>query len=174
MPRSSSATAQPAMARVLVPRPDAGAFPDVKPNNFVDTHVLAKLKRLNLPPAALADDATFLRRASLDVTGELPTPDEVRKFLADTAPDKRAKKIDELLARPGHAALWTLKFCDLLKAADFGVYADALSLEADAPRFQAWVRARLAENTPYDVFVERILLGDQPRGPHAGASTRRR
>jgi hypothetical protein len=156
--------AQPAMARVLVPRPDAVAFPDVKPNNFVDGHVLAKLKQLNLPPAPLADDATFLRRAHLDVTGELPTPDEVRKFLPDTSAGKRAKKIDELLARPGHAALWTLRFCDLLKAADYGVYADALSLEADAPRFQEWVRARLAENTPYDQFVERILLATSREG----------
>ena len=156
--------AQPAMARVLVPRPDSGAFLDVKPNNFVDTHVLAKLKQLNLPPAALADDATFLRRVHLDVTGELPTPEEVQKFLADIGADKRRRKIDELLTRPGHAALWTLKFCDLLKAADYGVYADALSLEHDAPRFQAWVSARLAENTPYDVFVERILLATSREG----------
>jgi hypothetical protein len=156
--------AQPVLARVLVPRPDASAFPDVKPNNFVDTHVLAKLKRLNLPPAAPADDATFLRRVHLDVAGELPTPEEVTRFLADASADKRAKKIDELLARPGHAALWTLKFCDLLKAADYGVYADALSLEHDAPRFQEWVRARLAENTPYDQFVERILLATSREG----------
>jgi len=156
--------AQPAMARVLVPRPSTIAFPVVKPNNFVDTYILAKLKQLNLPPAALADDATFLRRVHLDVTGDLPTPEEIQTFLADTSPDKRAKKIDELLARPGHAALWTLKFCDLLKAADYGVYADALSLEHDAPRFQEWVRARLAENTPYDVFVERILLATSREG----------
>jgi hypothetical protein len=156
--------AQPAMARVLVPRPDTTPFPDAKPNNFVDAHILAKLKRMNLPPAAITDDATFLRRVHLDATGELPTPDEVRAFLADTAADKRAKKIDELLARPGHADLWTLKFCDLLKAADFGVYADALSLEADAPRFQAWVRARLGENMPYDVLVERILLATSREG----------
>ncbi len=154
----------PAAARVLVPRPAAAPFPDVKANNFIDTQVLAKLKRLNLPSAAVCDDATFLRRVHLDVTGELPTPDEVRKFLADTAPDKRAKKIDALLAQPGHAALWTLKFCDLLKAADFGVYADALSLEHDAPRMQAWVRARLIENTPYDVFVERILTATSKEG----------
>src|SRR4029079_15188023 len=84
--------------------------------------------------------------------------------LADKTTDKRAKKIDELLARPGHAALWTLKFCDLLKAADYGVYADALSLEHDAPRFQEWVRARLAEHTPYDVVVERILLATSREG----------
>ena len=165
--------AVPAMARVLVPRPGTASFPEVAANNFIDEHVLAKLRRLNLPPSPLADDATFLRRASLDVTGELPTPDEVRAFLADAVPDKRAKKIDELLARPGHAALWTLKFCDLLKAADFGVYADALSLEADAPRFQAWVRARLQENIPYDRFVERILLATSREGRDDGAVRRR-
>jgi hypothetical protein len=156
--------AVPAMARVLVPRPGMANFPEVAANNVIDRHVLDKLRRLNLPPSPLADDATFFRRASLDVTGELPTPDEVRRFLADADPAKRAKKIDELLARPGHAAVWTLKFCDLLKAADYGVYADALSLEADAPRFQAWVRARLRENVPYDQFVERILLATSREG----------
>jgi hypothetical protein len=156
--------AMPALAVVLVPRPTEQAFPDVKPHNFIDTHVLAKLRRLNVPPVGLADDATFLRRVTLDVAGELPTPKEVRDFLEDKTPDKRSKKIEELLTRPGHAALWTLKFCDLLKASDYGVYADALSQEADAPRFQAWVRARLEENAPYDVFVERILTATSRDG----------
>ncbi|HND53755.1 MAG TPA: DUF1553 domain-containing protein, partial [Pirellulaceae bacterium] len=63
-----------------------------------------------------------------------------------------------------HVDLWTLKFLDLLKAADFGVYADALSKEHDAPRMQAWVRARLAENLPYDEFVARILLATSREG----------
>jgi hypothetical protein len=156
--------AHPAVARIIIPRPGTGPFPAVEPNNFIDTHVLAKLRQLNLPPAALADDATFLRRVSLDVTGALPSPEEVRAFLTDPSPNKRSKKIDELLARPGHAALWALKFCDLLKAADYGVYADALSQEADAPRFQEWVRARLSENVPYDEFVERILLATSREG----------
>jgi hypothetical protein len=156
--------AEPAMAMVLVPRPSSEPFPEIKPNNFVDNHVLAKLRRLNIPPSVLADDATFLRRATLDVTGELPTAAEARAFLADQAPDKRAKKIEELLKRPGHAALWTLKFCDLLKASDFGVYADGMKLETDAPRLQAWVRARLEENLPYDQFVERILTATSRDG----------
>jgi hypothetical protein len=154
----------PAMSRVLVPRPGKDITAGTQPNNFIDRHVLAKLRQLNLPSAPLADDATFLRRACLDVAGELPTPDEVRAFMADKRPDKRRRKIDELLARPGHAALWTLRFCDLLKAADYGVYADALTQEADAPRFQAWVRARLEENVPYDQFVERILLATSREG----------
>jgi hypothetical protein len=156
--------AGPAVATVVVPRPAAAAFPEVAPNNFIDRHVLAKLRRLNLPPAGLADDATFLRRASLDMTGRLPEPAEVRAFLNDPDPGKRVKKIDELLERPGHAALWTLKFCDLLKASDFGVYADGIRQEVDAPRFQQWVRARLEENVPYDQFVERILTATSRDG----------
>src|SRR5262249_15359665 len=132
-----------------------------------DRHILAKLRRLGIPPADLADDATFLRRASLDVTGELPSPAEVRAFLADRSPDRRARKIDELLARPGYAALWTLKFCDLLKASDFGVYADGIRQEMDAPRFQAWIRARMEENIPYDQFVERILTATSLEGRDA-------
>jgi hypothetical protein len=156
--------AEPAVTMLVVPRQGSEAFPEVQPHNFIDRHVLAKLRRLNIPPAGLADDATFLRRVTLDVTGELPTPRQVRAFLADKAPDKRARTVDALLARPGYAALWTLKFCDLLKASDFGVYADAIRQEADAPRFQAWVRARLEENVPYDQFVERILLATSREG----------
>jgi hypothetical protein len=156
--------AEPAMALVMVPRPGNEAFPDVKPQNFIDEHILAKLKRLNIPPADLADEATFLRRVTLDVTGELPTAKEVRDFLADKSADKRAKKIDELLQRPGYAALWAMKFCDLLKASDFGVYADGVTEQADAPRFQQWIRARLQENVPYDEFVRRILTATSREG----------
>lgn len=148
---------EPALARLVVPRQAAWPFPVVKPHNFIDRHVLAKLQGLNIPPANLTDDATFLRRVTLDVTGALPAPAEVRAFLADQGADKRARKIDELLARPGHAALWTLHFCDLLKATDFGVYADGIRQEMDAPRFQQWIRARMEENVPYDQLVERIL-----------------
>lgn len=156
--------AVPAVALVLVPRPGDEALPEVTPHNFIDGHVLAKLRNLNMPSAPLSDDATFLRRASLDVTGALPTPHEVRDFLADTTAAKRSKKIDELLIRPAHAALWTLKFSDLLKASDWGGFGFHIATEQEAPRFQAWVRARLEENLPYDQFVERILLATSREG----------
>jgi hypothetical protein len=155
--------AVPALAQVLVPRLGQRVA-EAKPHNFIDHHVLKKLERLNLPPAPLADDATFLRRAHLDIAGSLPEPDEVRSFVADRDPAKRAKKIDQLLTSPGHAALWTLKFSDLWKGSDYGVYADALSQEADAPRFQAWIRARLEENIPYDELVERVLTATSREG----------
>jgi hypothetical protein len=146
----------PAAATVLVPAA-ATAFPDVQANNFIDRHVQDKLRRLNVPPSPLCDDVTFLRRASLDVTGALPTPDEVRAFLADPAPDKRAKKIDELLARPGHSALWATKFCDLLRPRiSYRDFTHEPS-PAAARRFYDWLRARLGENRPYDEIVERVL-----------------
>jgi hypothetical protein len=157
---------EPVIAMVVVPRPKTDGAPsvDVKPHNFIDEHILAKLKRLNIPPSELADDVTFLRRATLDVTGEIPTAKAVRDFLTNTATDKREKKIDEFLSQPGYAALWTLKFCDILGASDFGVYADGMKKEYDTPRFSAWVRARLRENTPYDEFATRIILATSRDG----------
>jgi hypothetical protein len=149
--------AEPVMSQVLVAREGGPPPAEVQPQNFIDEYILAKLRRLNIPPSDLAEDAMFLRRVRLDVTGQLPRPEEVREFLADADPNKRAKKIDQLLNEPGYSALWTLKFCDLLNASDFGVYADDLAEHYEAPRFQAWIRARLQENTPYDEFAARIL-----------------
>lgn len=156
--------ADAAVALVLAPRAGKEIVVAARPHNFIDNHILAKLRRLNVPPSELCDDVTFLRRVSLDVCGELPTPDEIRKFLADKTPERRGKKIDELLNRPGYAAMWTLKFCDILNANDYGVYADGISQEQDAPRFQQWIRTRLEENLPYDQFVERILTATSREG----------
>ncbi len=148
---------EPVVAMVVIPRAGTEPFPDAKPTNVIDTHVLAKLRRLNIHPAGPCDDATFLRRASLDVTGELPTPEEVRAFLADTVLDKRSQKIAELLDRPGYAALWATKFCDTLRPAGFDGR-NGFTEAAETRRFYEWLRARMKENTPYDQLAERVLL----------------
>jgi hypothetical protein len=154
---------QPVMAMVLVPGEATGAFPEVKEHNYIDKHVLDKLKRLNIQPSQLCDDVTFLRRVYLDVTGTLPTPEEIRGFLADTAADKRTKKIEELLERPGYSALWATKFCDILRPGGYPANA-GLSEAANTRRFYEWVRARLKENTPYDQFIERVLTATSREG----------
>src|SRR5262245_35536669 len=64
--------------------------------NFIDEHVLRKLRELRLPPSPHCTDAEFIRRAYLDAVGILPTPEERARFLADTSPNKRAKLIDQL------------------------------------------------------------------------------
>src|SRR5262249_36535134 len=85
--------AEPVLANLeIVPGEKKTPFPEIKPHNFIDTHVLAKLQALDLPPAPLCDDEIFLRRLYLDVTGYLPPPDEIRAFLADKAADKRVKQ----------------------------------------------------------------------------------
>ena len=149
--------AQPVITTVVVPTEAKDTFPEVTENNFIDKQIVDKLRRLNVPPADLCDDATFLRRVSLDVTGALPTPDETRAFLTDKNPIKRAMKIDELLQRPGHSAVWATKFCDLLRPRIS--YQDFTHQPAPAAtrRFHEWIRARLRENTPYDELAARIL-----------------
>jgi hypothetical protein len=153
----------PVMAQILVPADLKGDFPAVKEHNYIDKHILAKLKKLNTHPAALCDDVTFLRRVSLDVTGALPTPDEIHTFLADKNPDKRAKKIDELLDRPGYAALWATKFSDILRPTHFDVK-NGLNENASSRRTYEWLRARFQENLPYDQLTERILLATSADG----------
>ncbi len=147
----------PVMAQILIPAEQKGAFPAVKEHNFIDRHILAKLKRLNIHPAEMCDDVTFLRRVSLDVTGAVPAPAEIRAFLADQRPDKRARKIDELLERPGYAALWATRFSDILRPTQFDLK-NGLNENASARRTYEWLRARLIENIPYDQLTERILL----------------
>jgi hypothetical protein len=121
--------------------------------NFVDELVQAKWKTLNLTPSPLADDATFLRRASLDAIGTLPTPDEVRAFLADPSPNKRSEWIDKLLARPEYADFWAIKWGDLLR----NQRKNSRDNQRGTFAFHAWIRNALAVNMPYDRFVRSII-----------------
>ena len=73
------------------------SFPKLPEANFIDTLVHQKLKKLHILPSAGTDDATFLRRVSLDIIGRLPTSEESRKFLEDKNGDRRARLVDRLL-----------------------------------------------------------------------------
>ena len=145
--------------RVLAPMEAAADFhyPNVPEVNDLDREVFAKLRRLNMVPSDLSGDAEFLRRVTIDTIGSLPTPKEVRDFLADTRPDKRARKIDELLAHPMHAALWATKFCDIT-----GNNTDALENPQQlrpklSQMWHDWFRKRVADNMPYDEIVHGVL-----------------
>ena len=102
------------VCRVTIPHSD-GPFRRPPETNFVDRHVWDKLQRLGIQPSEPADDATFLRRAYLDVTGTLPTAEEAARFLADTQPDKRSRLIASLFDRDAYADYWTLFWSDLLR-----------------------------------------------------------
>jgi len=146
-------------ARVLVPVPVQKDFvyPPVPEVNFIDRAVFAKLRQLNIVPSALSGDAEFLRRVTLDTIGTLPTPEEIRSFLAEPSADKRTRKIDALLAHPMHAALWATKFCDIT-GNNLDVQEDPQDLGPKrAKMFHDWFRKRVAENVPYDQIVRGVL-----------------
>ncbi len=155
-----------AVARVAVPRPSASPFPQARVNNKIDQLVLDKLKELGIPPSPLCTDQEFLRRVYLDVIGRLPTPEEVRGFLADEHADKRSKLIDRLLERSEYADFWALKWGDLLRIK--AEYPSNLWPNA-VQAYYYWVRESIAENKPYDQFVRQLLVssGSNFRDPPA-------
>jgi hypothetical protein len=143
--------------RALVPRAEKiASYPSIPENNFIDKPVLAKLRKLNLLPSDVCEDAEYLRRVYLDVIGTLPTADEARRFLADKRPDRRARLVDELLQRPEYADFWALKWADLLHVER------SILGHKRAYAYYHWIRDSLATNKPYDRFVREILTADGP------------
>ncbi|MCY2968321.1 MAG: DUF1549 domain-containing protein, partial [Planctomycetota bacterium] len=122
------------------------------PRNFIDEHVFASLKEIGIPPSALCDDATFLRRATLDITGRLPTETETTKFLATTRADKRDAVIDELLQSQDYADFFANKWTALLK----NRRDDASDIVSNFA-FHSWVRDSLLANKRYDQLVRELL-----------------
>jgi hypothetical protein len=137
----------------------AGAkYPEVSTPTRIDELVVQKLRKLGVVPSEVAADAEFLRRVKLDLTGTLPAPQEVEKFLADPSPDKRAKKIDQLLESPAYAAWWTTKLCDFTGNND-NELRNAVPIRGKASQdWYDWIYRRLADNTPYDKLAEGIVL----------------
>jgi hypothetical protein len=143
--------------RALVPRPGPAApYPSVAENNFIDRLTFARLRKLNVVPSDLCDDATFLRRAYLDVIGTPPTASEARTFLADRRPDKRARLVDDLLRRPEFADYWALKWADLLRV-------DRAALGPKLARaYHKWIRDSLAGDVPWDAFARALVTAEGP------------
>ncbi len=134
----------------------------------IDRFVNAKLSKLGLVPSELCTDAEFLRRLSIDMTGTLPTTNEVTAFLADPSNDKRTRKIDELLERPTYAAWWTTKLCDFTGCNPKSI-SSLLEVAREegyvkASEWYDWINERVARNESYDKLVEGIMLADLSGG----------
>jgi len=129
---------------------DMGPLPGEK--NFIDTHVFNKLKLLGIPPSQLADDSTFIRRVTIDITGRLPSEQEVRDFVVSTDPNKRDQLVDRLVDSPEYADLFANKWNMVLRnkrkqpTDTRGTY-----------EFYNWIRDSLYENRPYDQMVREVL-----------------
>ena len=125
----------------------------------VDAAIDAKAKADGVPPAAPADDAEFLRRASLDFAGRIPAADAAKAFLADNSPDKRAKLIDALLNAPEYAPRMADLFHVLL-----------MERLGDNPEWAKYLREAFAKNKPWDAMARELLRADWRDAANLGAS----
>ena len=136
-------------------------LPPVK--NLVDTHVFGKLKDLGIPPSKVCDDATFVRRAFIDITGRLPTAQQARRFAESKKSTKRDELIAFLLESPGYGDYFASKWAMVLRNRR------VRNSRPVSFRFHDWVRRSLQNNMPYDQFVRSILVasGDVEVNPAA-------
>jgi hypothetical protein len=154
---------RPAVADTLKkapPKAQAAAAPTLPPGvrldapalaRFIDQSVQARLDAAGVKASPLSDDAEFLRRAYLDLTGAIPTPEKVVAFLGSPDPDKRAHLIDELLADPRYGAfqaeIWTAAM----------VPADSNNRRLKAGPLRAWLAAAFNQNRPWNETVSDLL-----------------
>lgn len=142
----------------------AQAVPAVKRQNWVknpiDAFVLAKLEEKELAPSREVGRAAFIRRATLDVWGLVPTPAEVAAFVNDRSPDAYEKLVDRLLALPRYGERQGRRWLDLAR------YADSVGFTNDEDRPTAWryrdyVIAAFNSDKPYDRFIKEQVAGDE-------------
>jgi hypothetical protein len=135
--------------------------------NFIDESVFKKLKRIGLPPSELADEATFIRRVTLDLAGRLPNADETTAFLADKSAAKREALIDRLLASGDYADYFANFWGALLRNQRSSVNGRTEPYMRGTFAFHSWIRDSLASNKPYDQFAREVLaasgdIGENP------------
>ena len=139
---------------VTVLNPEPGfEWVELPQYNYIDQLIDAKLKRLKIQPSPPADDAEFLRRVYLDLTGQLPAPEKVRAFISDPAASqtKRSRTIDRLMGNDDYVDLWTLKWGDLLRSNRKFMSTKGMWV------FREWLRQSIAQNKPYDQLVRELL-----------------
>ncbi|MGK0197225.1 MAG: hypothetical protein ACI91J_000491 [Yoonia sp.] len=154
------------VARVAVPtekRLPASAYAKLPVRNEIDKLVYKRHQQLGLLISKATSDSEFMRRASLDALGKLPTADRARKFLKSNDPKKRETFINELLADPDWADHWATKFGDLLRPNTLRVGVKGVYL------MDRWLRRKLRANTPYDQLVREILTATGSTHEHGPA-----
>jgi hypothetical protein len=137
---------------IVLPKGLKFDFPKVAENNYIDTLVHNKLKKLRISPSELCSDEAFLRRVYIDVIGTLPSPEEYRRFIESKAPNKRDLVVDELLGRREFVELWVMKWAELLQMRS----SQQVSYKATLLYYN-WLQDKIARNVPMDQMVQDLL-----------------
>jgi hypothetical protein len=137
-----------------VASPGSGMPPSV---NFIDADLFSAMTAANVKPTTIAGDAEFLRRVSLDLTGAIPDSATVVAFVSDKASDKRAKKVDELLASDAFVDRWTMWFGDLVQNVTVSNNVREYYLGRNA--YYAYIKDSIKTNKAYDQLVRDVISG---------------
>lgn len=154
-------------AAAQTPSPHSASAIPRDASQLIDNHLFAAMQRDGIPYAAEASDLEFLRRVTLDLTGRIPSIEELQSFLADQSPDKRRKVVDRLLCSAAWADHWSYWYGDLFRNC-----ANRIG-NAATKHFDAFLRRSLAADKPYDQFVTELLTAEAPNTvwmPDAGAA----
>ncbi len=149
---------------IVLPKGLDFTWKEIPVNNYVDTLLHEKFKKLRIIPSELCSDEEFLRRATLDITGRVPTVDEYNAFLADADPKKRDKLVDDLLGRKEFVELWVMKWAELLTIRTTNQISYKSML-----LYYTWLQDKIANNVPMNVMVQDLLASNG--GTFANAAT---
>jgi hypothetical protein len=139
---------------VLPPGGGGGPLPTV---NFIDSDLFDAMKSAGVQPTTLSSDAEFLRRVSLDLTGQIPDSATAVAFMNDKTSDKRARKIDELLASDAFADRWTMWFGDLVQNVTVSNNVREYYLGRNA--YYTYIHNAWKNGVPYDQLVRSVISG---------------
>lgn len=138
---------------LVLPKGLQFSYPAEPEVNYVDTLVANKLKKLRITPSDVCGDEEFIRRAYVDIVGLFPTVAEYQAFMSSTAPDKRAKLIDELLEHKEFAEIWVNQWAELLQVRTVPNQVSQKGMFL----YYNWLVEKLQNNTPMDQLVQELL-----------------
>jgi hypothetical protein len=146
---------------IVLPENPKFSWPEqAQPVNYVDEAVFARLKQLQISPSELADDNTFLRRLSLDLTGLPPDAELTESFVNDTDPSKRTKLIDQLLASEEFTDLWAMKWAEILQVRENSNNPDYGRSKKAVFKYYQWLRSQIALNRPFNEIVHDLVISN--------------
>ena len=143
---------QQAVSVAFVPARPGFQWSNPSARNYIDELVGARLRKLRMNPSELCMDGEFLRRVYLDLLGLLPTPEDIRRFLADARPDKRSLLVDELLARPEFAEYWAVRWSDVLRNEEKQLDRKGTQVYYD------WISQAIAKDMPLNDFARALIV----------------
>lgn len=144
---------------IVIPEGLEYTRPKMQENNYIDSLVHDKLHKLRIVPSELCTDEEFLRRAAIDIVGQLPTPAEYAAFINDKDPQKRSKVVDTFLERKEFTEMWVMKWSELLQIRSSGNLGLGISYKA-ALLYNSWLRDQIAANRPFNEIVIDMLSSE--------------